>query len=397
MDHQRPHYLKLKGKTYYYSRRVPKELQQYSKTPRFETCLHTVCRSRAAEQASLLTQELDDQWSILRRRSRNELIGRLFGTAVSKVDPSASAKDSTAPLLSDAVETYIKLKGAGRPQTFEAGARRSTGYLIHICGDKRINTFARSDANAFRDYLKGRGLSKDSISRNFTNVRAIVNFVLREEGLQPTGVFSGVYLGEGGEAQKRYVPTEAELRKLSKECLAADDDQRWLLALILDTGMRLSEAAGLLWDDIVLSGDVPHVHVRQNAIRRLKTASSERVLPLTGNSLWAVHRAREHRNAKVVFPRYISEGNLNANSASAALNKWLQAHIAPKLVVHSLRHSLRDRLRHVECPTDIVDAIGGWARNSVGDNYGRGHNAATRCKWLSMASVGIKYTKELKP
>jgi hypothetical protein len=110
MDHQRPHYLKLKGKTYYYSRRVPKELQQYSKTPRFETCLHTVCRSRAAEQAALLTQELDDQWSILRRRSRNELIGRLFGTAVSKVDPSASAKDSTAPLLSDAVSSRFDLQ-----------------------------------------------------------------------------------------------------------------------------------------------------------------------------------------------------------------------------------------------------------------------------------------------
>ena len=78
MHHQRPHYLKLKGKTYYYSRRVPKELQKYSKTPRFETCLHTACKNKAAQQATLLTQELNDQWSILRRRSRNELIGRLF-------------------------------------------------------------------------------------------------------------------------------------------------------------------------------------------------------------------------------------------------------------------------------------------------------------------------------
>ena len=142
---------------------------------------------------------------------------------------------------------------------------------------------------------------------------------------------------------------------------------------------------------------VSAVPVIPNIIRRLKTISSERVIPLTGSSLWAVHRAQQPRNSRAVFPRYVADGRLNANSASAALNKWLQAHIAPKLVVHSIRHSLRDRLRHVECPTDIVDAIGGWARNSVGDNYGRGHNAATRCKWLSMASVGIKYTKELKP
>ena len=383
MDHQRPHYLKLKGKTYYYSRRVPKELQKYSKTPRFETCLHTPCRNLAEQQASLLTQELDDQWSILRRRSRNELIGRLFGTAVSMVDPKALVKDSTAPLLRDAVETYVKLKGAGRSQTFEAGARRSTGYLIHICGDKHIDTFVRSDANAFRDYLKGRGLSKDSISRNFTNVRAIVNFVLREEGLQPTSVFSSVYLGEGGEAQKRYVPTEAELRKLSKECRAVDDDQRWLLALILDTGMRLSEAAGLLWDDVVLSGDIPYVQIRPNSIRRLKTVNSERVVPLTGNSLWAVQRAREHRNAPSVFSRYITNGNLNANSASAALNKWVQRNVGPQIVVHSLRHSFRDRLRKVECPPDIIDEIGGWARIGTGDKYGRGHDVEALHRWIS--------------
>ena len=391
MDHQRPQYLKRKGKTYYYSRRVPKELQPYSKTSRFETCLHTACRSRAAQQAALLSQELDDQWSILRRRSRNELIGRLFGTAVSKVDPSASANDSRASLLSDAVETYVKLKGAGRSQTFEAGARRSTGYLIHICGDKRIDTFARSDANAFRDYLKSRGLSKDSITRNFTNVRAIVNFVLREEGFQPTSVFSGVYLGEGGEAQKRYVPTVSELRKLSKECRAADDDQRWLLALILDTGMRLSEAAGLSWKDVDLSGIIPSINVRPNDIRRLKSVSSERLIPLTGMSLWAVTQAYNNRTENYLFPRYASAVSFNANSASAALNKWLKKNINDVIVVHSLRHAMRDRLRTVECPVEIIDSICGWSRPGTGEAYGSGYQLQTKLNWLQKVVISKSY------
>jgi len=34
-------------------------------------------------------------------------------------------------------------------------------------------------------------------------------------------------------------------------------------------------------------------------------------------------------------------------------------------VIHSFRHSLRDRLRAVECPSDIVDAIGGWKTSGV--------------------------------
>ena len=43
MDHQRPHYLKLKGKTYYYSRRVPKELQQYSNSTPKQQDSRPVC------------------------------------------------------------------------------------------------------------------------------------------------------------------------------------------------------------------------------------------------------------------------------------------------------------------------------------------------------------------
>ena len=41
MVHQSCSYLKLKGNTYYFSRRVPKPLQKYFKTDRVKVCLHT--------------------------------------------------------------------------------------------------------------------------------------------------------------------------------------------------------------------------------------------------------------------------------------------------------------------------------------------------------------------
>jgi integrase len=36
-----------------------------------------------------------------------------------------------------------------------------------------------------------------------------------------------------------------------------DDDIRWLVALVSDTGMRLAEAAGLSLSDFNLQGDIP--------------------------------------------------------------------------------------------------------------------------------------------
>ena len=38
-----------------------------------------------------------------------------------------------------------------------------------------------------------------------------------------------------------------------------------------------------------------------------------------------------------------------------ALNKWLQENFSKQYVIHGFRHSLRDRLRAVECPSDVVD------------------------------------------
>ena len=52
-------------------------------------------------------------------------------------------------------------------------------------------------------------------------------------------------------------------------------------------------------------------------------------------------------------------------------------------IEHFLRHSFRDRLRKVECPPDIFDEIGGWARIGTGDKYGCGHDVEALHRWIS--------------
>ena len=51
-------------------------------------------------------------------------------------------------------------------------------------------------------------------------------------------------------------------------------------------------------------------------------------------------------------------------------------------VIHSFRHSMRDRLRAVECPSDIIDAIGGWTTTGVGQRYGHGQPMDVKAKWM---------------
>ena len=77
------------------------------------------------------------------------------------------------------------------------------------------------------------------------------------------------------------MPTEI-IKKLQAECKELDDANRHLIAIISDTGLRLSEAIGLAQDDIVIRGNIPHLKIQEHPWRKLKTHSSKRLVPLIG-------------------------------------------------------------------------------------------------------------------
>ena len=116
-----------------------------------------------------------------------------------------------------------------------------------------------------------------------------------------------------------------------------------------------------------------------------KDKGYQRQIPLVGASLWAAERVKANNTSSPhAFPKYTSTKGTNANSASAAINKWLRPRMPEGCVVHSFRHSMRDRLRAVECPSDIIDAIGGWTTAGVGQAYGLGYSLEKKLEWLTL-------------
>jgi integrase len=163
-----------------------------------------------------------------------------------------------------------------------------------------------------------------------------------------------------------------------------EDQARTLINVISDTGMRLAEASGLVKSDLFLYHKVPYLQVVSHPWRSLKTKSSTRLIPLTNNVLSSLIKLSNEVEGEFLFPQFNKGEYTNANSASATLNKWIKSQIGGEYTVHSLRHSFRDRLRAAECPADIINQLGGWHTDGVGNQYGNGYTVEVLGKWVRL-------------
>ena len=353
-------YIYQKRGFYYFSRRVPKEVQHCHAKQRIVLALNTRSRAKALRHSQVICQRLDEKWLPMRLDAMG--LGNVLANDV---------KASDAPSLSEAVQTYLQLKGVGRPKTFHRAAMRNAQVVMDILGDRPISEYSTLEAGKVRDALIGRGLAVLSVRRSFTTIKAIINLAIAEHGLDIPNPFSAIYMPEADSKKRVSIPVNT-IRQIQRSCIKHDDDIRWLVALISDTGMRLAEAAGLHLDDLKLDEDIPCVDIKPHPWRSLKTKGSQRQVPLVGASLWAAQRIKANTSSCFAFDRYTDNSRCNANSASNALNKWMQANFRDDIVMHGFRHAMRDRLRAVSCPSEMIDQIGGWSSGKIGEGYGEG-------------------------
>ena len=361
---------------------MPKDIRSHYNTRRISFSLKTKYKVEAYNSSLSISKNLENHWSYLRLKSDHLQINRFISEKSQIPISISSAQDDVK--FSDAVNIYIETKGRDRPKTFRKSVERAYKYLLNVTDDKYINLYTRKDAINLRDFLVTRGLSGSSVVRVFNTIKAIYNFIINEKGINSSNPFTGLYIDRVRGVTTRKSFSIDDLRLIQRKCRSMPDELRMIVLLVSDTGLRLSEALGLEHNDLHVKNEIiPYVTIQNHPWRRLKTKGSSRKIPLVGNSLWAAKEVTKFVKNRFVFPRYNKNNYTNSNSASAALNKWIKSEGFKEHSMHSFRHSLRDRLRSVECPIEIADQIGGWAFKSVGQGYGNGYCLKILAKWMN--------------
>ena len=364
-------YLFQKRGFFYFSRRVPKEVQHCHSKQRIVLALNTRSRAKALKYSQVICQRLDERWLPMRLDALG--LGNVMANGV---------KSLPSPTLSEAMHLYIQLKGVGKAKTFHQAAMRNMGVVVQVVGDKPIAEYSTIDAGKVRDAMIAKGLAVLSVKRTFITIKAIINLAIAEHGLDMRNPFSSIFMPDTDSRKRVSIPVES-IHEIQQACYNIDDDMRWLIALIPDTGMRLAEAAGLHIDDLKLDKDIPHVDIKPHPWRSLKTRGSQRQVPLVGASLWAAKRIKANASSCFALDRYTDDDRCSANSASNALNKWLKVNFREDIVIHGFRRAIRDRLRAFQCPSEMIDQIGGWLSGKVGEGYGDGYNIGGLKVYLS--------------
>lgn len=301
------------------------------------------------------------------------------------------------PTIEDARKLYLKERVEGDINETAKMARvnRNMEHLsaAGVGKDRALTSLAREDARNVRDYLvRDLGMKAATVRRYMNDIRAVINLGMTEFGLRDAmaNPFQNLPI-RGAEAsttaasdERKPIP-ETMISPLRQRIEAHAGEDLWRIwRLVEGTGCRLGEVAGLLLSDVMLDATIPYINLVPHPHRRLKTAGSVRRVPLIGDALKA---AREAVKAAGKGPALFSSyGRLRgADTASASLMKHVRAITDdPKIVVHSLRHRMEDRLTLAGVSEFDRNLILGHSSGGMSERYG-GPDAR-----LEVAERGLK-------
>ena len=125
-----------------------------------------------------------------------------------------------------------------------------------------MSAYSSKEAGQFRDWLLEQGMGVNTVKRVFSTIRSIINICITDLGLECSNAFSKTFMPSFSNSEGRQPIPQKNIQRIKEECHRLDDDMRWLVALLCDSGLRFGKATELAKDDLVLAPSIPHIKVK---------------------------------------------------------------------------------------------------------------------------------------
>lgn len=244
--------------------------------------------------------------------------------------------------------------------------------FVDLVGNLDIRHITWSNANQWKKQLQKSGIKQGTIARRAGALKAMTTRAFRLFGISKDNAFSGLGIAKGHSAESRLPFSKEHLDKIDHYLGNSRIDAE--VALIINvlklTGARLGEITGLVVRDVKLNGNVPHLLIRSNYLRDLKTKVSERSVPINSPLKKSL---KEHLEGKDEADPVFRENNRKTNNISAKINKAIRASgvpVSPKLVAYSYRHTMKEAMRCADVPVEDQWTLLGHTNPTMAGKYG---------------------------
>ncbi len=321
--------------------------------------------------------------------------------ATSEADAMLGLVKPSAVTITQAFKIYCEkicaadLKGKSKTQlqNWTKVKRRAVNNFVAVCGDLPMDAITRSHAKQIFDWWSGRvnptdgskPLHANSANKDFTNLRILYDRFWDYQGEEKRDNpfrnlrFKNVVYKDIPAFDSEWItskvlaPGALDNLNLEARCIAY---------ALIETGCRPSEIANLRPEHIVLDGDIPHLKIRPQANRQLKSKSAKRDIPLLGISLEAMKQCPNG------FPRYREK----TDSLSATLGKYFKTRElfqTPNHRIYSFRHSFEKRMLEAGLDYGLRCKLIGHYNNRP--EYGDGGSLAFRRD--EMAKMTLEFSQ----
>lgn len=224
-------------------------------------------------------------------------------------------------------------------------------HVLPVFGSREISTISRSDVEYFladraklycRNTLRGMRVS----------LGRVLSWAVACDWI-PKNPCAGVALPQAGKRVKRTILKPEQVLSIAAEL---EEPYATLVLFLASTGLRISEAAAIRWEDF--DGDVLHIHRRlyEGQVDSPKTPHSERYLPIPESLM---SRLRALGGTDWVFRSNVGTPINPGN----ALRRYVRP-VVSKLGIniggwHDFRHTLTTRLRKLGWAPKVISQIVG--------------------------------------
>ena len=392
-------HLKKRGRWWHYYRNRPQRYADVEARSVITFALRTTSLSEAKLKAAEISLDLERQWesaalrgvSLLSQSASKRYVGAIASNKTHGFQPQTTTHLSDADLLnrlrfliagqtpSAEGKAILGLIEKPKISILEAYDRfwdaiedewlgfshdqirckrnvylKSIRHFEEAVGKVAFYDVKRTHALEFRSWWikrkKENGFKSNTANRELDCLRRLYRVIYDIDSIETKNPFTRVRL-KADVSGRRAPLTSDQIRNGILASGALDglhSDFQLLLNLVINTGMRPIEAIGLEHNDIIFDHDVPHVHVRQNPVRVLKSPHSERLIPLLGVSLDAGKELYERggwgkRLGKSAYATTVITKHLKTNASFQANG----------LTMYSLRHWFQDQLTQLS----VVDRV----------------------------------------